>query len=257
MRHYEDPVCPSDCLKCSSRGECLHCTNSKYLDPVKSSCEDICPDGYFPGGTGRQNDYYLYDGACHQKEFCPMGTWPRLQPLGSFRKLSHVELGTRYHQEVAKILQDTDSTQTFKLCNLSMPCCNRLRIRRGEELEDESGNFVGGNCSDCPQNCLSCSSPTRCTTCKSSTYLTPEMSCEERCPPGYYGRGTGEIGRTFAIESHRMGVSYERMLARLLGHQAIGKRLEEFASRARRIVIGVWAVAASSLDCNVVVTLTV
>ena len=35
-----------------ARTRCLHCTNSKYLDPVKSSCEDMCPDGYFPGGTG-------------------------------------------------------------------------------------------------------------------------------------------------------------------------------------------------------------
>ena len=37
----------------------------------------------------------------------------------------------------------------------------RQPARRGEELESQPGNFVGGNCSECPQNCLSCSSPTR------------------------------------------------------------------------------------------------
>ena len=31
---------------------CLRCTNSKYLDPGKSTCEDRCPDGFYPEGTG-------------------------------------------------------------------------------------------------------------------------------------------------------------------------------------------------------------
>lgn len=45
---------------------CLQCTNSKYLDPVKASCKDICPDGYFPGGTGLR----FAKGICHRLNAC-------------------------------------------------------------------------------------------------------------------------------------------------------------------------------------------
>lgn len=175
--------CAENCAECESLEACTVCKNNYYLH--QGRCLESCPTRFFgvevkkssnPEGrtcrscrfhdyecsspnalvekdpdnaltiisTSCQNDYFLYDGACHPKEFCPVGTYPR----------------------------------------------------RGEELETEPGNFVGGNCSECPRNCLSCSSPTRCTTCKSSTFLTPEMSCEEMCPPGFYGIGTAETGRT-------------------------------------------------------------
>lgn len=34
------------------------------------------------------------------------------------------------------------------------------------------------------------------TECKDSLYLTPNGTCEERCPPGFYMHGEGEFGRT-------------------------------------------------------------
>ncbi|CAK9067387.1 unnamed protein product [Durusdinium trenchii] len=174
--------CGDNCAACQTLEVCDVCKNRRYLH--QGRCVKSCPARFYgltapsQGEEGRlcrncrvndyecfspnaivgkdpdpmltviaksrQNDYYLYGGACHPKALCPVGTYPR----------------------------------------------------RGEETPSWPGNFIGGICEDCPHNCLSCSSPLRCTTCRRNTYLTLDMSCQENCPVGFFGVGTAETGRT-------------------------------------------------------------
>ena len=59
----------------------------------------------------------------------------------------------------------------------------------------EDNPTIGSFCLACPENCAKCDSPEHCTECKSATYLTYDNTCDEICPDGYFGDGTGDTGR--------------------------------------------------------------
>ncbi|CAL1139241.1 unnamed protein product [Cladocopium goreaui] len=211
QRHYDDPVCPSDCLKCSIRGECLHCTNSKYLDPVKSSCEDMCPDGYFPGGTGISNRTCTPCSddcaVCLSREECVQCASKYLTPTGSCE--SSCPAGHyNYNKNGAGTCKPCPATcQTcsdWNTCDVCVPGAYLSPNRScsvvcddGYYKNDSAKPETGGVCAKCDDSCSKCISRDVCSECQKKMYLSQlDNMCGPSCADGFYKQGTAEIGNT-------------------------------------------------------------
>ncbi|CAJ1378543.1 unnamed protein product [Effrenium voratum] len=155
-----DP-CHKDCYECVDGETCLKCWNSKYLT-AQSECVAACPAGTWGNGTdaiGRTCDLCSANcSSCISDQQCT--ECKNSQILGP------------------------DGT-------CSDDCPDGFYVHSSTEDNPTIGSF----CLACPENCAKCDSPEHCTECKSATYLTYDNTCDEICPDGYFGDGTGDTGR--------------------------------------------------------------
>eukprot|EP00439_Symbiodinium_sp_Y106_P000855 s231_g1.t1 len=180
-------ACSTSCLQCSDRDQCLLCKDMRYLAQDISSgavtCEDTCPDGFYPNGTkaigrtcpmcGQNCKTCLSAGQCalcnNGKYLIADGWCEDGCPDGYYRK------------------GDGDTGRTCEMCPGDFFTC----------VSDKIGD-LGRHCLPCGQNCASCLEGDLCLQCTDSRYLSPDGWCEASCPDGYYKNGTAITGRNCA-----------------------------------------------------------
>eukprot|EP00930_Biecheleria_cincta_P069288 TRINITY_DN57040_c0_g1_i1.p1 TRINITY_DN57040_c0_g1~~TRINITY_DN57040_c0_g1_i1.p1 ORF type:complete len:3579 (-),score=472.83 TRINITY_DN57040_c0_g1_i1:116-10780(-) len=178
-------ACIGDCSKCTSRDECTECKNHRYL--YDTTCVSECEN---PGlCTSCQEGYQLMGGWCATD--CPGGQWENIEIRGC-----------------------SDCPPRCSLC-LNMEIC--LECKNGTYLDmsqapNESscvtecpvgyyamaGNSSGhqGACMPCQIGCKFCTDEWYCNVCEKSFFLSPNATCKEDCPEGFYPAGNEPVGRT-------------------------------------------------------------
>ncbi|CAJ1459744.1 unnamed protein product [Effrenium voratum] len=213
-RRLSDDVCPTDCMKCSGIGECLHCTNSKYLNPVKWTCEEVCPDGYYPDGTGTSNRTCTQCASdcakcfsaaeCVQcknnKHLSPTGSCGVSCPPG-YQKHGEDSTGGTCWPCPPKCRTCSD----WYICDVCEPGAyllpNRTCLDSCDDgyYKDDSGatEDTGGVCTECYETCSKCSGRETCSECQQHTYLSRvDYMCRSTCEDGFYQKGVAEVGNT-------------------------------------------------------------
>eukprot|EP00439_Symbiodinium_sp_Y106_P084512 s20_g25.t3 len=158
----DEPACPTDCVKCSSIGECLQCTNAKYLNPLVWTCEEICPEGFHPEGTGASNRTCTPCAAdcakCNSASecvFCKNNKY--LSPAGS--------------------------------CGFGCP----------PGYQTHGDDVTGRTCWPCPPRCRTCTDWYTCDVCETGAYLLPNRTCLEVCDHGYFRDDSGAMAETGGV----------------------------------------------------------
>lgn len=161
--------CPDlgNCATCLGPSECWECKNYKYRDE-EGVCVSVCPDGFFPEGTGE------FGRTCVS---CPKG----------FKKCTSKDFATVCEGDNRYL---TREGTCVKQCGLGFYGLDGIK----EDPTDEE--LLGGTCEECLGSCNVCTSSTECYECKNSTFLNPvEKTCGFSCPKGWFFSGTGVTGR--------------------------------------------------------------
>ncbi|CAJ1354475.1 unnamed protein product [Effrenium voratum] len=162
QKHGEDSTggtcwpCPPKCRTCSDWYICDVCEPGAYLLPNRT-CLDSCDDGYYKDDSGATEDTggvctecYETCSKCSGRETC------------------------------SECQQHTYLSRVDYMCRST---CEDGFYQKGVAE-------VGNTCEACPGSCSLCSSAEKCSACTEGFFLTPNETCDESCPDGYYGNSS-------------------------------------------------------------------
>lgn len=159
--------CVAPCETCISLNECKICKGGTYLNPFDLSCAFDCPVGTYMTGTGDVG---------RKCEACP------------------AEMYSCINSTYASLCKGDNYYLTPKhSCELN---CPDGYYRMGGSEVSEGGPMVGGTCQKCINNCATCYTESKCTSCRNGAFFDPRLEqCDFNCPEDHYMVGKEEEGR--------------------------------------------------------------
>lgn len=184
-------TCPSECISCTSANNCSKCVSGKFGPACESNCISNCQDGSCYKESG------MCPSGCPANQYLDSKDVCRLCPsrCSSCINSTHCTSCAKTYNWGEKC--EYDCVGCYNNCNRSIGCASNCSDYYYRAYNNGTHGY---ECIRCPNNCLTCTSATECTTCDTNYWGTycqhncygcssdcsKSLGCDSKCITGYY-----------------------------------------------------------------------